>query len=50
MATDTTTIAITKQTRDRLNDRKPFDSTTYDELINELLDATETNPDIIGRF
>lgn len=50
MGSQKTTIPIDTETRERLRDRKPFESTTYDELINELLDATETADDIVGRF
>jgi len=44
---DRATIAIKADTRERLNERKPFESTTYDEVITELLDATE-GEEIVG--
>jgi hypothetical protein len=47
---DRATIAIKADTRERLNERKPYDSTTYDEVITELLDATEDADDLVGRF
>jgi len=47
---DRATIAIKADTRERLNERKPYESTTYDEIITELLDATEDADEIVGRF
>ena len=34
-------IAIREGTAERLRDRQPYDSMTYDDVIRELLDETE---------
>lgn len=39
----TVRISIKESTRSRMKDAKPFDSTTYDELINEMIHQYETN-------
>lgn len=38
---EATSIPVQKSTRDRLREGKPYDSMTYDEYINQLLNFAE---------
>jgi len=49
MVSERTTVGLDKETVKRLRERMPYESTTYDEIVAELLDATEGDEEIVGR-
>lgn len=36
-----TSVSMSRSTRDRLRDMKPYDSMSYDEFLQELMDSYE---------
>ncbi len=44
--TERTSIHIQRETKRKLDDLKPFPSVTYDDLVNELIDAYQEEPDV----
>jgi hypothetical protein len=50
MVSERTTVGLDKETVERLRERMPYESTTYDEIVNELLDAAEGGDETDGRF
>lgn len=51
---ESTTVRVRKQTRRELRDLKPFDSVSYDDLIQDMLETYKeeqsTNESSAGRF
>lgn len=42
-ADESTTIALKRRTKERLDSAKPYNSLSADEFVSELLDAYESN-------
>jgi len=43
MSSDKTTVSLRKTTVERLQDKMPYESTTYDEVVTDLLDMVDEN-------